>query len=275
VAARLPEVHGLDITASVSNPGKVELRIAESMGTVSSVFETVIEDVVQNLSQELATNALVEVCRRLDLWKSFFAVSKTGLSLNQQAGLFAELTVLVDVMCPTIGEERAARSWYGPDGALQDFSDDRFGIEVKSVSSTGPANVTIANERQLDDRLVGELLLAAYKVDIRETGNGLTLPKIVEAVRTRLAGSESASALFEAKLIRSGYSDVHRTKYLHRMTVRSSSWFRVAGSFPRITEQELPPGISHVSYKVNVESCQEWALEPELAIETIRRAYER
>jgi hypothetical protein len=157
---------------------------------------------------------------------------------------------------------------------LQDFADDRLGVEVKSVSSTGPAIVTIANERQLDERLVGELLLAVYKLDIRETGEGLTLPGKIEAVRKHLAGYESASALFEAKLISSGYSDAHQAKYVHRMTIRSADWFRVAGSFPRITEQELPAGVSQVSYKVNVESCREWALEPEMAIETIRRAHE-
>lgn len=274
VTAHLPDVYGLDTAVSVPVPGRVELRIAESRGAVSSVFETLIEDVVKTLSADAAKDALVAVCRRLDLWKHFFAVSRNGLSLNQQAGLFAELTVLIDVMSPAIGEESAAHAWYGPAGALQDFADDRLGVEVKSVSSTGPAIVTIANERQLDDRLVGELLLAVYKLDIRETGEGMTLPGKIEAVRAHLAGHESASALFEAKLIRSGYSDAQRAKYIHRMTVRSVDWFRVAGSFPRITEQELPSGVSHVSYKVNVESCQEWAVPPEMAIETIRRAHE-
>lgn len=274
VAARLPDVYGLDTTASVPASDRVELRIAESRGAVSSVFETLIEDVVKTLPTGVGGDPFAAVCRRLDLWKHFFAVSRNGLSLNQQAGLFAELTVLIDVMCPAVGEESAAHAWYGPEGALQDFADDRLGVEVKSVSSTGPAIVTIANERQLDERLVGELLLAVYKIDIRETGEGLTLPGKIEAVRAHLAGHESASGWFEAKLIRSGYSDANWAKYVHRMTVRSAAWFRVAGSFPRITEEELPPGVSHVSYKVNVESCQDWALEPEAAIETIRRAHE-
>jgi hypothetical protein len=274
VAARLPDVYGLDTAVSASGPGRSELRIAESRGAVSSVFETLIEDVVRTLADDVSSEALAAVCRRLDLWKQFFTVSRDGLSLNQQAGLFAELTVLIDVMCAAVGEESAARAWYGPEGALQDFADDRLGVEVKSVSSTGPAMVTIANERQLDDGLVGELLLAVYKIDIREAGEGQTLPGKIEDVRAHLAGHESASALFEAKLIRSGYSDAHWAKYGHRMTVRSAAWFRVAGSFPRITEQELPAGVSHVSYKVNVESCQEWALDPEAAIETIRRAHE-
>jgi hypothetical protein len=274
VAARLPDVYGLDTAVSVPAFGRVELRIAESRGAVSSVFETLIEDVLKTLSNDVARDALAAVCRRLDLWKNFFTVSRDGLSLNQQAGLFAELTVLIDVMCPAIGEDPAARAWHGPEGALQDFANDRLGIEVKSVSSTGPAIVTIANERQLDERLVGELLLAVHKIDIRETGEGLTLPKQIEAVRTHLAGYESASALFEAKLIRSGYSDAHWAKYVHRMYVRSMAWYRVAGSFPRITEQELPTGVSHVSYKVNVEACQDWTLEPEVAIETIRRAHD-
>lgn len=275
IVARLPDVYGLDMTVSGHASGRVELRIAESKVGVTSVFEALIQDVVLALSQDVAADALAGVCRRLDLWKHFFAVSRSGLSLNQQAGLFAELNVFSEVMCTTVGEESAARSWYGPEGSLQDFADDRLGIEVKSVSSTGPAIVTIANERQLDDRFVGELLLAVHRVDVREAGDGLTLPKKIEAVRTLLTDNELASSLFEAKLIRSGYSDAHRPKYVHRMTIRSLAWFRVAGSFPRITEQELPIGVSHVSYKVNVDSCQEWAVDPELAIETIRGAYER
>lgn len=274
IAARLPDVYGLDTAVSVPALGRVELRIAESQGAVSSVFETLIEDVVKTLSGAAGKDALVAVCRRLDLWKHFFTVSTNGLSLNQQAGLFAELTVLIDVMCPAIGEDSAAHAWYGPAGARQDFADDRMGVEVKSVSSTGPAIVTIANERQLDERLVGELLLAVYKLDIRETGEGSTLPSKIEAARNYLAGHESAGASFEAKLIRSGYSDAHRSKYIHRMTVRSANWFRVADEFPRLTEHKLPTGVSHVSYKVNVESCQEWALTHETAFEAIRRAHE-
>ena len=273
VAARLPDVFGLDTAVSITHSGWVELRIAESRGGAASVFETLVEDVLRTVGKIEGHHLLAAVCRRLDLWKDFFAVSRDGLSLNQQSGLFAELTVLVDAIRPAIGEEAAANAWYGPEKALQDFADDRIGIEVKSVSSTGPANVTIANERQLDERLVGELLLAVYKMDIREAGDGLTLPQKVQSVRDQFAGWESASAVFEAKLIRSGYSDAHTTKYQHRLTVRGSSWYRVTGSFPRLTEQHLPTGVSHVSYKVNTEACQEWALTAEEAVETIRRTH--
>ncbi|NQD88850.1 PD-(D/E)XK motif protein [Paenarthrobacter sp. CM16] len=274
VAARLPDVSGLTVTSSLTRSGRVDVRIEESGRTETVVFDALIDDVVRSVSEVRSGDVLMSVCRRLELWKQFFTGTASWLTPNQQAGLFAELTVFRDVMRPIVGWEAAARSWYGPERALQDFADERVAIEVKSVSPTGPALATIANERQLDDSAVGVLLLAVHKIDVRDTGNGASLPQLVAEMRSHLAGDEVASSLFEDRLIRAGYSDAHVSRYVQRMTVRNVSWYQVSGAFPRLLERDLPGGISHVSYKVNAESCQEWELTRRQVKEIIREAYQ-
>lgn len=272
--AKLPEVRGLRLQV-MEDPGtgKASILVEESATAVASLFESLVSDVLDATVTRPPGSFLADVCQRLSLWQDFFMTNSSTLTLNQQAGLVAEVDLLQEVLVPQIGIDNAARSWFGPERALQDFSDGRLSIEVKSTSATGPQTVSIANERQLQALPEALLLLACYRLDRRTTGPGLSLPTAVGALRALVEGNEAAERLIEAKLIRAGYSDKHAHHYETKFAVRSREWFRVENGFPRITENDLTSGITNVSYKLNLEACEPWKLTPEEANVIIRSEY--
>ena len=269
----LPLVAGLDIRLADVGAGNLELRVLESASEVTSVFTALARDVTSSV-HGLKGGALIRsVVRRLALWQGFFSVAHQGLGTQAQAGLVAELLTLRDYFIPYAGAERAASSWFGPERALQDFCDGSLAVEVKSTSSTGSRHVTITNERQLDLAQTETLLMAAYSLDVRGDGIGFRLPSLVTEVRDAMKDDEQARLTLEARLIRSGYIDEHSARYTNTFEVRKKQWLEIRTDFPRITEADLPAGVSHVSYKVDLESCGPWVLLADDVAEVFRRTY--
>ncbi|MDT0195707.1 PD-(D/E)XK motif protein [Arthrobacter sp. AB6] len=269
----LPSVAGLDIRLIDVGGGNLELRILESASEVTSVFRALARDITNCVEGTKAGALIKQVVRRLELWQGFFTVARQGLAAQAQAGLVAELLTLRDYFIPYAGEEKAADSWFGPERALQDFCDSQLAVEVKSTSSTGSRQVTIANERQLDLVQTETFLMAAYSLDIRGDGIGFKLPSLVADVREAMNGNEHAKLTLEARLIRSGYIDDHSGQYTNTFEVRKRQWFEIREDFPRITESIIPHGISHVSYKIDLESCGPWVLSAGDVLDVFRRTY--
>lgn len=269
----LPLVAGLDISLADVGAGNLELRVLESASEVTSVFKALARDVTGSVHELQAGELIRSVVRRLALWQGFFSVAHQGLSTQAQAGLVAELLTLRDYFIPYAGAERAAISWFGPERALQDFCDGRLAVEVKSTSSTGSRHVTITNERQLDLVQTETLLMVAYSLDVRGDGIGFRLPNLVAEVRDAMNGNEQARLILEARLIRSGYIDEHSARYTSTFEVRKKQWLEVRNDFPRITEADLPTGVSHVSYKIDLESCGPWVLFADDVLEVFRRTF--
>ncbi|WP_347877638.1 PD-(D/E)XK motif protein [Paenarthrobacter sp. MSM-2-10-13] len=269
----LPSVAGLEISLVGAGVGALELRILESASEVTSVFKALARDVTASINGVNAQALIKSVVRRLALWQGFFSVARQGLSVTSQAGLVAELLTLRDYFIPYAGAERAADSWFGPEHALQDFCDAQLAVEVKSTSTTGSRHVTIANERQLDPVQTETFLLAAYSLDVRGDGIGFKLPSLVADVRNAMNGVEQARLALEARLIRTGYIDEHSGQYTNTFEVRKRQWLAVRDDFPRITEADIPQGVSHVSYKIDLESCGPWVLSADEVLEVFRRTY--
>lgn len=269
----LPSMAGLEISLVDAGGGDLELRILESASELTSVFKVLARDVTGSVKGVKAPALLKSVVRRLALWQGFFSVARQGLTVTSQAGLVAELLTLRDYFIPFAGAERAADSWFGPERALQDFYDTQLAVEVKSTSATGSRHVTIANERQLDRVQTETFLLAAYSLDVRGDGIGFKLPKLVGEVRDAMAGNEQARLTLEARLIRTGYIDDHSGQYTNTFEVRKRQWLDVRDDFPRITEADIPHGISQVSYKIDLESCAPWILSADEVLDVFRRTY--
>lgn len=274
IQTTLPPVAGLDISLIDAGAGYLELRILESAAEVTSVFKALARDITDSVDGLNADELIRAVVRRLALWQGFFSVAHNGLlSAPAQAGLVAELLTLRDYFIPYAGAERAAISWFGPQRALQDFCDGKFAVEVKSTSSTGSRHVTIANERQLDLVQTETLLMVAYSLDIRGDGIGFKLPSLVDDVRNAMNGNEQARLTLEARLIRSGYINEHSGRYTSTFEVRKRQWLEVRDDFPRITEADIPKGVSQVRYKIDLESCGPWFLSTDNVLEVFGRTY--
>ena len=176
-------------------------------------------------------------------------------------GLFGELTVLKELLIPSVGMDKAVKYWTGPHALPQDFMGEACAFEVKTTRGAMPQRLKISSERQLDTRTLNRLYLVVLLVEERPA-QGLTLPQMVDGLRQALSGSPSASAAFEEALLLVGYRDEHAPNYTGELYVlREVAYFHVKEGFPRITESMIPPGLGKVSYEIEVGACEPFKVE--------------
>jgi Putative PD-(D/E)XK family member, (DUF4420) len=178
------------------------------------------------------------------------------------------LAVLGDLLLPEIGA-RAVLAWTGPDRQVQDFQFPGSAIEVKTASGSSTFRVRIANEKQLDNQLAGRLFLVTLGLDVRRDGPGLTLPDKVGELRRRMPAL-GMSAEFEQRITRWGYLETQEHLYSdRRYTIRQRLIHLVGEAFPKITQRNLPTGLSEVSYIVDLHAASKFRTTEEEMIRSL------
>jgi hypothetical protein len=225
----------------------------------SDIFTALVADLLGALAQSDKPGTSEKLLlARLEDWRRLLAtVSAQGLTPEQQRGLFGELTILGDLLLPKVGGA-AVLAWTGPDRQLQDFQFPGGAIEVKTASGNNAEIVRIANERQLDGHAVGQLFLITLALDVRREGPGLTLPDLVEDLRGKARPMGMAAEL-EQRLTMGGYLETQAHLYSDRhYAVRQRLVHSVSGNFPRITERDLPDGLSDASYTLDLHAASDF-----------------
>lgn len=254
-------VHGTEPTS-----GRPTIDILLRNNAHSDIFTALVADLLSALalSGKLGTSGDL-LLARLEDWRRLLAtVSAQGLAAEQQRGLFGELSVLRDLLLPEAGAA-AVLAWTGPDRQLQDFQFPDGAIEVKTTSGNSAEIVRITNERQLDCRPAGQLFLVTLALDARREGSGLTLPDLAGDLRGKMRPL-GTTAEFEQRLNMCGYLETQAHLYRDRhYTVRERLIHAVDGMFPRITERDLPDGLSDVSYTLDLHAASAFRTsEPEM-----------
>ena len=247
-----------------TEPGRtaLTLELREAAGT--ALFATVCTDIADVLRRcEDEEHAVAGLLNRFLRWTRLLQRAPEGLSPQRQRGLYGELWSLRDVLAPAIGLPAAIAAWTGPDDAPRDFEHHGAGVETKVSAANEPQVVVINGERQLDDAGLRSLHLVHLSLEMLH-GSGETLPDIVHAVRGLAAGGP-VEDLLEDLLLASGYSDAHASRYQHDgYTLRRLSIMRVAGDFPRLTEDRLPDGVGSVRYRLAIDACRDHEVQPSM-----------
>ena len=220
-----------------------------------AVFFAYCGDLVSNLEgvtspDERASKIKDSIAR----WGRFFEkCGADGLDIQKQAGLFGELVWLEKMIDNGIDLERVVKSWKGCERNFHDFDVEGKVVEVKTSMMKEPQQITINNERQLDER--GLLSLHLFFVSFRKTdGGGLTLDAKVQQIREKITHSQDVLLYFNDSLINSGYLDEHSPKYTSHFIVKEEMLFSVKDDFPRIIEP--PNGVGRLKYGVLISSCR-------------------
>jgi len=248
---RLPSSRGLEVEVDTSESGVTRIRLWSTAEQGNPLFEELANDVAKVLCRDPGEGAAARVMERVIAWQNFFSQRGDEFGTGRAAGLFAELTVLRDVMIPVLGPYRGVTTWTGPDPAIQDFQHKRIAVEVKSYRGGGSGQLKITSERQLETTGVAELYIAFLRLDQREEGTGADLMQIVDGIREDLAASPAALDLFGTKLLNYGWYDKFSTVRVEKYAIRSFEIFEVRDNFPRIVSYELPIGIGSVSYSID------------------------
>lgn len=254
-----------------AKPARTSIQLMLGQPVFADVFVVLVEDLVEHVmhasTDQHAARTLLE---RIQRWQDFIrSFGPDGLSGEAQRGLYGELWFLHKKLVPLIGVHPSVAAWAGPVGAPQDFQLRGCAIEVKVSTAKQLQRLEIASERQLDDMAGGQLVLLHLSLDVRETGEN-TLPQLVQATREQISAEPEAASVFEDRLVRAGYLDIHAERYARASyALRERHYFLVREGFPRITERMLIPGTGDVTYSIAVAACMPYALAESLATEII------
>ncbi|RYD86023.1 MAG: PD-(D/E)XK motif protein [Verrucomicrobiaceae bacterium] len=209
-----------------------------------------------------------------DFRRLFDVSASRPQSIDKIVGLLGELYLLRQALAL---DTTAASIWTGPGTppGQHDFLGLRTAIEVKSSLRRSTPVVHISGIGQLEAPPGRALLLCHLRFD--ETGQGgLTVPDLADEVirlstqpllvRTRLADAEFDPANSAAWGER-------------RFDLRSVTFYRVEGTFPRIINSTLvngaaPTGVANLAYEVDLSHAEAFRLpaaDTGLAIENLVR----
>ncbi|MCI0423409.1 MAG: PD-(D/E)XK motif protein, partial [Acidobacteria bacterium] len=258
-AGTLPRMRGCELSRAQlpedpANQVSVCLSLVE--GRFSDVFTSLSEDLAQHLALVRGDDQVVgALIGRLERWRKFLQRTPEGLGEDAQRGLFGELWFLRQYLIATVGAGGAVQSWKGPTKAVHDFQLREASVEVKTTISKQHTKMLISSERQLDTSTLKHLILFHLSVETSASG-GVTLPTLVDQVRSGLSNHIQVRELFEDMLLEAGYLDRHAVQY-SQVFYHARTWhaFHVRDGFPRLIERSLPPGVGDLSYSIVIASC--------------------
>ena len=264
------ESQGLRLRVAPAADGRAEIQLMLNDPQNSDLFDVLIGDITATVeiagSEREGVNNLLA---RLSQWQALFRrLSPSGLTREQQIGLWGELWLLRELLVPNVGMGAAIDAWQGPLGANQDVQLPALSIEVKSTTANALSTVRIANERQLEST-VPTLVLATILLQSHPT-DGLSLQGMVR--QSHEAASVAGSGQpFGQRLAALGYREQDEDRYAQPCyEVREVSYFTVGDGFPRLIPDDLPSGVTKVSYDLALDACRAFSLDTEALVRLLR-----
>jgi hypothetical protein len=220
-----------------------------------AVFGRVCQDLIEASSAVAGEDQLIRLFReRLNLWKRLFEQGGTGLLEDFKIkGLIAELLVLEEQLLARQPLE-AVSSWVGPLRADQDFLFSDLAIEVKAIGP-GTEGLSISSLQQLVANVPLSLRVITLRPASPAEQGAITLNSLAVRLEGSLAASPEALALFRGRLLEAGYvEDQHYDGIAFESLLTED--FEVTDSFPKLTPESVPVGISSAAYVVALEAVR-------------------
>lgn len=196
--------------------------------------------------------ALAVTFTHLRRWKAFLSGRNAKLlSPEEIRGLFGELHILRMLYQQTLSQAAAISAWCGPDYRQQDFIFGDRAIEVKSLSGRERSIVSISSEDQLECVTDNLFLVIQRVIEMSDANQALSLNGIISLVEGELTDGEAVD-LFSDKLANVGYAPLAEYD-AQKFTVTGMRGYHITNEFPRLIRSQLPPGITRVSYSINLE----------------------
>lgn len=255
------ETKGYSIIVGPDEAGRADratIRIQEATTGFREIFAIFCADILEHwVPHAAASDSLKSLTARLARWRKFFQRGpQAGLSREDYVGLYGELRLIEEGLAAGFPPAPLVAAWQGPIGTNQDFLFGPTAVELKTTTGNEVDKVRITNARQLDSAGLETLFLAHYVFDFRQ-GSGRTLPQLIQAIRTALAAcSIEALSTLNDRLLDAGFLDGTPNEHdSWGFTPRHSAVYAVGNGFPRLLESSLPPGVSEVSYTLNLSTA--------------------
>ncbi|WP_281658743.1 PD-(D/E)XK motif protein [Halobacillus sp. Cin3] len=231
----------------------------------TEIFEVVLQNIIDHIRSKDGEESLFLILYKvLDRWKHFF--QKGGykkLNDDQQKGLFGELSYIENWIerNPNL-PPLVINDWDGPTSGRVDFKNSKSGIEIKTTQDKLTKSVKISNELQLKKTNdIENLYLNVFFVEKSKT-HGTSLKDLVNRIRLKIERkSQRIALIFNDRLTDIGFNEDDYTEpyfYLDKEEV-----YKVNEDFPKLSQEMLPKGISHVKYNIDLTHCESFQSDKE------------
>lgn len=262
--ARLPEFENIELQDSEEDKSTAFILLDSQM---RDIFLDICLDVISYLQDLPDAQRGEGMLLRLERWSLLLKPTRREMSEEQQKGLIAELLFLKDDVLSMMDEASALETWSGP---LQDARDFSFGdvfVEVKSKRNASTPHISISSENQLSTNPSEKLFLYVLDIDRAPQGKGFTVTDIAHETRSMIE-SPLQQSVFDNKLASVGYFE--EDDYSGTRWVKGASYYyTVLEDFPRIDSKSCNPGVSRVTYQIDLDYCDEYRVDRATIIETM------
>lgn len=227
------------------------LRLSITGTAFQPVFAGLCRDIIMTTRTGVSDDtASAVILSRVDRWKKLLEGELQGMSQAALRGLIGELVVLELDVLPASRPLDAIMAWNGPFGAAQDFIlPTGYRIEVKALR--GDATSCQINGLDQLDSASDPLTLTVARLD--QTGahaeGAITAPDLIQRLRDRLVEDPAAANEFESRLAAAGWHD-HPDHRSFAVLLIGLDHYEVDGDFPRLTRENVPPGVREVRYEI-------------------------
>lgn len=250
----------VELSGAGPNRGENLLVLKLLDSRLSDIFAVLCDDLIATVAEVHDDSLLARVLlTRFENWKTLFDKARsTGLSPEEQRGLFGELYFVRKAISSVVEARSILESWLGPSGGVWDFQTGPTALEVKTTIASGHKHIRISNERRLDRTNLEKLYLYVLSLD-RIDSAGETLNALVDEIDRMMDFGESNR--FKSKLYEYGYFDHHRDLYdLIGYVVCGETFYEVRDDFPRIEESDLKLGVGDVKYSIALAGCEQYSV---------------
>ena len=251
----LPATGAVEVTVNVRSDGGYAVLFRLARTELNELFGRLCQDLIDSTRTTKTENGAAALFQRLNRWRRLLEPGRVGLSDSELRGLYGELWFLWTVAIPVHGAMNAINGWNGPLGAPQDFQLGAGLVEVKAILP-GVHHVSISSAEQLESGDSSLQLAIVALHPSKET----SLPALIANIRQDLEASVGGMAEFELRLAEAGYAD--RPEYeLVQFAVDEIRFYPVRDAFPRIISSQISPGITRLTYELDLHLCGEYRSE--------------
>jgi len=260
--AEVPTVRGIDILVL---PGDRQLQfVLESSGDWEMFHALCLDLLAASNGGRDEAGALQLLLRRLLRWQRLLSKGR-GRVLDEREvrGLIGELIFLRDRLLPE-ADVAAVDCWQGPRGLPQDFVYAGRLIEVKTYAAGSNPAIRISSAEQLSS---GDVPLFLHLVCLVRQESALNLPALIDEINSILGENLPQAEAFEDRLLDMGYVDLPEYRTMS-YAVTSTSDYQVREGFPRLTVEQVPAGVTDVSYSIQIVDMRPFAVAADIVTGT-------
>jgi hypothetical protein len=270
---KAPELNGISITEhNYLNSKRIIISLKDKeQQEIFNILCCNILSATQNCRDE--KSALIILYQRTWRWHQLLKKGHVKLlSKEAQKGLIGELHLLKHILFKNYSIREALSFWEGPLGSPKDFSMGSSCIEVKTKHAAAQPYISISSEFQLEHNSFANLLIYLLTISpgLKDQVNSFTLTEMIDEI-SLLIEEHSPSEIddFNSKLMEIGYfSEDDYSEFLWEIT--GDTFYIVENGFPLLDSSKIPQGVSNLTYRIDLNSFENYIASHEKSIKIIK-----